>query len=419
MREVVVTGMGVVTPLGLDLPRTWDGILSGRCGVDVVGGLEDIPVRIAGQVPDFEPAGVLGVRAARSLDRFAQLAVLASREARAQAGLSETEGDGGWGTVVGTGLGGVDTCEKGLTAIYREQPMSVYTAASMVPSSATAAVAMDAGARGPALSPATACASGTDAIGLGSDLIRFGRADVVLAGGADAPVTRGMMSAFAAMRAASTRNQTPDRACRPFDIERDGLVVGEGAAVVILESAEGARRRGAPVLAEVAGYAAANDAYHLTAPRPDVGSARTALHQALAQAGADPGAVDYVNAHATGTPRNDEAEARLLREELDPDVPVSGVKGTTGHLMGAAGALEAALCVQTLRHGLIPPTVNCDEIDPACKGINVVRDTTRMARAAVAVSLSLGFGGHNAALVLRNAPGNETVPPYSHKEVAE
>jgi 3-oxoacyl-[acyl-carrier-protein] synthase II len=248
--------------------------------------------------------------------------------------------------------------------------------------------------------PTTACAAGSDAVGMGADLVRLGRADVVLAGGAEAPVTRSMIAAFAAMKAASTRNDEPERASRPFDVDRGGLVIGEGAAVLVLESEEHAAARGAEVLAEVAGYGASNDAHHITAPRPDGLAATAALRRALADADVEPSGVDYVNAHGTGTKLNDEAESLVLRTVLG-EVPTSSTKSMTGHLMGAAGALEAAVCVQALRTGLLPPTVNLDQIDPGCAGLDHIRDSARRARPRVVVSTSFGFGGHNAVVVLR------------------
>jgi 3-oxoacyl-[acyl-carrier-protein] synthase II len=239
-------------------------------------------------------------------------------------------------------------------------------------------------------------------VGMGADLIRLGRADVVLVGGAEAPVTRSMLASFAAMKAASTRNDEPERASRPFDVNRGGLVVGEGAAVLVLESAEHAAARGATVLAEVAGYGASNDAHHITAPRPDGLAATAALRNALSDAGVEPSEVGYVNAHGTGTKLNDEAEAMVLRSVLG-HVPTSSTKSMTGHLMGAAGALEAVISVQALRTGLLPPTLNLEDIDPACEGLDFVRGTARRADPRVVVSTSFGFGGHNAVVVFRQA----------------
>lgn len=402
MRRVVVTGLGTVNPLGPDVPGTWRALNSGRSGIVAVPDLDGLPVRIAGVVDGFDPEDFFDVQTARQYDRFAQFALVAARQARQQAGLLDVPGDERWATVVGTGLGGVGTYGRAVRALADgRRSVSAYTAAAMVPSAAAAAVSREAAALGPALTPVTACASGTDAVGIGVDLIRLGRADVVLAGGADAPVTRAMASAFAAMGAASRRNDEPAAACRPFAADRTGLVMGEGAAVLVLESAEHADRRGATPLAEVAGHAATNDAHHLTAPRPDGRSAAAAVRAALVDAATDPRDVDYVNAHGTGTPLNDRVEAQVLAAVLGGEVPVSSTKAQTGHLMGAAGALEALLCVRALGDGVVPATRNCDELDPDCAGIDVVRGEPRTALLRVAVSTSFGFGGHNAALVLR------------------
>lgn len=397
----MVTGVGIVSPVGLDAETTWAGLQAGRSGVAAVQGIDvtDLPARIGGQAAGFDPVAALGVRAARASDRFAQFAVVAAREAVRHAGWESTGGPG-WSAVVGTGLGGVETFERATDVLATRGPtrMSPYTAPAMIPNAAVAAVAMDMGCRGPALCPTTACAAGTDAVGAGADLVRLGRADVVLAGGAEAPITRAMLSAFAAMRAASTRNGEPERACRPFDRDRGGLVMGEGAAVLVLEEADAAAARGARVLAEVAGYGASCDAHHATAPDPEGATAEAAVRAALAEAGVD--TVDHVNAHGTGTRLNDAAESRVLARVLGSDVPVTSTKSMTGHLLGAAGALEAAVCVLVLRDQILPPTLNCDDQDPECAGVSVVRRTTS-ATVRTVLSTSFGFGGHNAALVFR------------------
>jgi len=370
-------------------------------GVDV----SDLPARIAAQADGFDPVDALGVRAARASDRFAQFAVVAAREAVRNAGWAATGGPR-WSAIVGTGLGGVATFERAMGTLSDRGPtrMSPYTAPAMIPNAAVAAVAMDAGCRGPSLCPTTACAAGTDAVGAGADLIRLGRADVVLAGGAEAPVTRAMLAAFAAMRAASTRNEDPQQACRPFDRNRNGLVMGEGAAVLVLEEAAAAAARGASVLCEVVGYGASCDAHHTTAPDPAGTAAEAAVRQALAEA--EITSVDHVNAHGTGTKLNDAAEAGVLARVIGPTVPVTSTKSMTGHLMGAAGALEAAICALVLRDQVLPPTINCEDQDPECAGISVVREVTPAAVTDV-LSTSFGFGGHNAALVLRR-PGSRS-----------
>ena len=400
MRRVVVTGMGVVSPLGIGLAATWDGLVTARSGIRTLDCLSDQRVRIGGVVPDFDPLAALGTKTGRQLDRFAALAVVAAREAVAHAGLPSQHRTR-FATVIGSGLGGLATYEHAIDALHVGGRVGPYTATGTIANAGAAAVARDLGAHGPSFCPVSACASGTDAIGMGADLIRLGRADVVLAGGADAPLTRGLLAGLAATGAASTRNDDPHGACRPFAADRDGLVAGEGAAVVVLESDDDARARGAVPLAEVAGYAASNDAYHLTAPRPDGAPATAAVRAALLEARVVPEDVGYVNAHGTATQRGDEMEARVIADTLGPAVKVSSTKSMTGHLMGAAGAVEAVACIQVLRTGQIPPTRNLDEVDPACNGIDLVQDLAVDADVAVTVSNSFGFGGHNAVVVLR------------------
>jgi 3-oxoacyl-[acyl-carrier-protein] synthase II len=401
MRErVVVTGAGTVSPLATGLPGTWAALASGRSGVREIPGLCG-RVRIGADAAGFDGEAIMGERTARMYDRYAQMALVAAEEARTMAGLLDHPGGDRWGTVIGTGLGGIASHERGVQALAAgRSSVSAYMAVAMVPSAATAAVALAAAARGPALSPATACASGTDAIGLGADMIRAGRADVVLAGGADAPITASLLSAFAAMGAAAPGRDDPATACRPFAADRAGLVLGEGAAVMVLESAGHARRRGAEPLAEVLGYAATNDAHHLSAPSPDGGAAAAAVDGALRDAAVPAAGIGYVNAHGTGTRHNDRIEARVLAAAVGDRVPVSATKSMTGHLMGAAGALEAAICVQVLRTGLMPATQNCDQPDPDCGGLDLLRGQARRGSPRLTLSTSFGFGGHNAALVL-------------------
>lgn len=413
-RRVVITGLGAVSPLGLTAAATWAGLLAGRSGIGPVTLVDaaDLPVRIAGEVPGFDPVAVLGVPGSRRADRFVALAVAAAREARADAGLEPpTEHRRSCavdprriGTSVASGLGGLGFFERELETLSGTGPrrVSPYLMTTVIGNAAVAAVALDAGARGPSLCPTTACAAGTDALGLGADMIRLGRADVVLAGGADAPVTRGVLAGFAAMRAASRRNDEPERASRPFSATRDGFVTAEGAAVLVLEELGHARARGANVLSEVVGYAAASDAYHVTAPRPDGAGAAEVMRLALAAAGRAPADVGYVNAHGTSTVANDAVEACALLEVLPAGVPVSSTKSMTGHLMGAAGALEALVCVQVLRTGWLPPTINAEQPDPSIR-LDIVAQVARAAAVDLVMSNSFGFGGHDACLLLARA----------------
>jgi len=400
VRRVVITGMGVLSPLGPSLAATWAGLLAGESGIRALDAFANQPVRIGGVVPDFVPAAEMDAKTARQLDRFAALAVVAARDAVAQAGFAPGPRTR-WATVIGSGLGGLSTYEWALDALAVEGRVSPFTATGTIANAGAAAVARDHGAQGPSICPVSAGATGTDAIGMGADLIRMGRADVVLAGGADAPLTRGLLAGLAATGAASTRNDDPQGACRPFAEDRDGLVAGEGAAVLVLESYDDAVARGAVPLAEVAGYAATNDAFHLTAPRPDGSTQAAAMHEALLEAGVVPEEVGYVNAHGTATRRGDEVEAQVIAAAVGSATPVSSTKSMTGHLMGAAGAVEAAVCVQVLRTGLIPATRNLDKVDPACGVVDLLRQGAVAADVEVVVSNSFGFAGHNAVLVLR------------------
>ena len=400
-----MTGLGCVSPLGLTWTDTWAGLRAGRSGIALLGSLDvaDLPSRIGGEVRGLDLVAALGGRQARHLDRFAALAVVAAREAAAQAGLDSVPRDR-LGVVVGSGLGGLGSFEEGTRTLAARGParVSPYLSPAVIPNAAAAAVGMDAGALGPSLCPVTACATGTDAIGLAADMLRLGRADAVLAGGADAPLTRTLLAAFAAARAVSRRNDDPEGASRPFGADRDGFVVAEGAAVLVLETLEGALARGAVPLAEVTGWGSASDAHHITAPRPDGARAEAAVRIALAEAGIGAGALGWINAHGTSTPEGDAVEARVLTRVLDgAAVPVGATKSMTGHLLGAAGALEAAACVQALVDRVLPPTRNAHRPDAGIN-LDLVAEGERPAPGLEHVlSTSFGFGGHDSALVLR------------------
>lgn len=400
VRRIVITGVGVLSPLGPSLSSTWAGLLAGQSGIRALDAFANQPVRIGGVVPDFVPVDELGAKTARQLDRFASLAVVAARHAVEQADFAPGPRTR-WATVIGSGLGGLSTYERALNALAVEGRVSPFTATGTIANAGAAAVARDHGAQGPSICPVSACATGTDAIGMAADLIRLGRADVVLAGGADAPLNRGLLAGLAATGAASARNDDPEGACRPFAEDRDGLVAGEGAAVLVLESYEDAIARGAVPLAEVAGYAATNDAFHLTAPRPDGSTQVAAMRSAMLEAGVVPEEVGYVNAHGTATQRGDEVEAQVIATAVGSAARVSSTKSMTGHLMGAAGAVETAICVQVLRTGRIPATRNLDKVDPACAVVDLLREGAVNAEVEVVISNSFGFGGHNAVLVLR------------------
>jgi beta-ketoacyl-acyl-carrier-protein synthase II len=418
--DVVVTGLGLVTPAGRGVAASWHGVLSGVSAAAPHEGLvaAETPVTIACQVPSFDPDEELGRGSSRRLDRFTHLALLAAREALADAGLTAAGAVGAdgeritgadpdrVGVLLGSGIGGAETWAEEYPRYLDAGPrrVSPMFVPKMLSNTAAGTVAIRAGARGPNLTVNTACAAGASAIHVARDLIRSGAADVVLAGGVEAGITGLAVSAFAQMGALS-RNPDAAAASRPFDVRRDGFVMGEGAGVLVLESAEHAAARGAPALAVVAGAGASADAHHATAPPDDGGGAVLAIRRAIEDAGLRPSDIAHVNAHGTSTPLNDVAEARALRavfgDDLD-EVAVTSTKGVTGHLLGAAGAVEAAFGLLALRDGLVPPTANLDEQDPAID-LDVVAGRAREVDLDAVLSTSMGFGGQNAALVLTRA----------------
>ena len=401
----MITGMGAVTPLGPDLATTWRRLLAGEgaCAPITAFAADDHPVRIACEADEFDPGQWLDRRALHRTDRFAQLAVAAARMAEADAGLDVASEPDRVGASIATAQGGVASltacCEGAPTA--RIHP-SLVTA--FMPNMAAGWVSMELGIRGPVGAPCTACAASAMALGDGYDAIRLGRAEVMLCGGSEAGITPLAMAGFAAMRALSRRNDDPARASRPFDAERNGFVMGEGSAVLVLEELEHARARGASVYAELAGFGVSSDAYHMTEPDPvGVGQAR-AMRLALADAGVDAADVDYVNAHASSTELGDATETAALKlalgEEKARSIPISSIKGATGHCLGAAGAVEAAATALAVRDDAVPPTINYEVADPSCD-LDYVPNTARHQPVRVAVSNSFGFGGHNAVLVFR------------------
>jgi 3-oxoacyl-[acyl-carrier-protein] synthase II len=404
-RRVVVTGIGMVSPVGLDAASTWAGVVAGRSGVGKISHFDasDYPVRIAAEVEGFDPVEVFGRRRAKHLDRVSQLALVAAGEAVAQSGLVSSLDGERIGTVWGTGIGGIQSLEDGLDVLNARGPdwVNPYVLPMMIPNMVAGNVAMEWGLRGYSNCTVTACSASASALGESLDLIRAGRVDAVVCGGAEAPITKVGVSGFAAMKALSTRNDDPEGASRPFDAGRDGFVTGEGAAALILEERAGALARGAPILAELVGFGATCDAYHMTQPHPEADGAVRAMRAALADAGIDPGDVGYVNAHGTSTPPNDRIETLALKRVFSDKVPpVSSTKSVTGHTLGAAGALEAALCVQALNAQLLPPTINQEQPDPDCD-LDYVANRARPATFDVALTNSFGFGGHNASLLFR------------------
>jgi 3-oxoacyl-[acyl-carrier-protein] synthase II len=407
MRRVAVTGIGAVTPIGSGTDGLWAGVLANRSAVREIDRFDasPFPSRIAAQIDDFRPEDHLDARRARRLDRFSQLSVAAAKMAVGESCLTDADrSDGRTGVWIGSALGGVAFGEEQHAAYVTRGVRAVApTLATAVFGGAGASnVAIDLGIRGPAVGNANSCASGSMAIGQAFHAVRSGLVEVALAGGAEAPLAPLTHGAFAMIRVLSQRNSDPGTASRPFDRERDGFVMAEGAAVLVLEAWESAEARGATILGEVAGFGSSTDAYHLTAPLPSGEAAAAAITTALADAKLTPAEIGYVNAHASSTVLNELAESKALHLALEhaASVPVSGTKGLYGHPLGASGAIEAAITILALRHGLLPGTCNLVNLDERCE-LNVLREPLA-ARPTAALSTSFGFGGMNAALVFRS-----------------
>lgn len=406
-RRVVVTGIGAITPIGHGACGLWHGVTRGRSVVGRATRFDPTQFRSqnTAEIHDFDPADHMESRTARRLDRFAQFGVAAARQAITDSGLRLERADRERiGVALGSALGGVSYAEDQHTAFLEGGIRAVGTmlAIAVYGGASGANVAIDLDLRGPNLSNASSCASGAMAIGDAFGLIQRDEADVMLAGGVEAPLAPLVFGAFALIKAMSARNDDPQSASRPFDADRDGFVMGEGAAILVLEDRAMARRRGARIYAEVRGYGQSNDGYHMTAPRPDGSDAARAIYSAVQQSGVSPSCIGYVNAHATGTPLGDEAEACALRRALGPAasrVPVSGTKGLYGHALGASGAIEAAITAMALHEGFLPGTANLSHLDTRC-AVNVLPPSGLQSQAGYALSTSFGFGGANAALVL-------------------
>ena len=405
--DVVVTGLGAITPLGLDVPTTWEGLVAGRSGVSGISLFDatGLSVRIAGEVHGFDPEALLGPKRTRRSARFSQLAIAATREAIADAGLDAEEVADRLGVVVNNAVAGVPETEDNVEALRNGGPreVSAYYVPATIPNMAACEVAIDLGAHGPVTASALACASGNYALLEARRLIVAGEADVVIAGGTDAGITEAMFAGLANMGPLSLRNDEPERASRPFDLDRDGFVFGEGAVVLVLESAAHARGRGARSYGTVAGGALTSDAFHISAPEPSGAQAAKAIELALERTGTAPGDLDYICAHGTGTRANDLVETLAIRQALGPaadHVPASSPKSMVGHLIGAAGALSAVVCLLAMRDGVLPPTINLETPDPACD-LDFVPLDARPATVRTAVANAFGFGGQNCVVVLR------------------
>ena len=410
--RVVVTGIGLVTPVGSDRKSTWDGLLAGRSGIDYISlfDSEGYTSRIAAEVNGFDAADLLGRKVAKRLDRFSQFAAVASLEALEDAGIDmATEDPDRVGVLIGSGVGGIITITEQHKVMLDKGPkrVSPFLVPMMLGDMASGQVSMMIGAKGPNFSTVSACATGADSIGEALEMIRRGRADVVIAGGTEAAICEISVAGFNSCMALSTRNDDPQGASRPFDSERDGFVLGEGAGVLILESIEHAEKRGANVLAELAGYGASSDSHHVTQPHPEGEGAARAMKWALDDAKLQPEDVIYINAHGTSTPMNDKFETIAMKRMFGDHVynlAISSTKSMTGHLLGAAGGIEAAFSVLAVNEGAIPPTINLENPDPDCD-LNYTPNKAVKQEVEVAMSNVFGFGGHNASLVFKSFQG--------------
>jgi 3-oxoacyl-[acyl-carrier-protein] synthase II len=410
-RRVVVTGLGLVTPVGVGVPEAWEALLAGRSGGATIShfeATEDYPTRIACEVKGFDPSGVLEPKEVRRFDRFAQFAMVAADEAMRQAGLDgppEGVDASRFGVIFGSGIGGIGTFEEQCKILLERGPsrVSPFFVPMFIPDIAPGLISIRYGAKGANYTTVSACASSAHAIGEAARAIERGDVDAVISGGTEATITPLTVAGFSAMKAMSTRNDEPAAASRPFDSTRDGFVMGEGAGSVVLEALEVAQARGAQILGEVAGYGLSADAYHITAPAPDGEGAQSAMRMALADAGEDPSEVDYVNAHGTSTPHNDRSETAAIRAVLGrraEEIVVGSTKSMTGHLLGAAGAVETVVSILACREGRIPPTINLRNPDPECD-LDYAPDGARDRQVRLALSNSFGFGGHNVCLAIR------------------
>ncbi|NNJ10027.1 beta-ketoacyl-ACP synthase II [Chloroflexales bacterium ZM16-3] len=407
--RIVVTGIGVVTPFGVGVEPFWDGLTAGRSAIGRITRFDTsaFPSQIGGEVVDFAPQTFMDAKEARRMSRASQFAVAAARMAVEAAGLRIDAGNRDEiGTLIACGTISMPDVEQAVITMMQRGPMKIspFFIPAAVPNMPSSQVAIQLGLRGHISAISTACAASSQAIGEAAEVIRRGDAEIMVAGGAEAPITALSLGSFCVIRALSTGyNDDPARASRPFDLRRDGFVSGEGSGVFVLERLSSARRRGAPILAELIGYAATADAYHVTSPDPDGHGATRAMRRALQRARIDPQQVDYINAHATSTPLGDVAETKAIKQvfgEYAHSVPVSSIKSMIGHLTGAAGAVEAAATVLALRHGIIPPTINQEEPDPECD-LDYVPNVARPADLQVAISNSFGFGGVNSVLAFR------------------
>lgn len=412
MEKIVITGMGTVNPIGLGVEETWKNALNGFSGVapitlfDTATWQNEWLVKIACEVKNFDPTKYMDAKEARRRDRFEQFGVAAAREALEMSGLQVTESNAGRiGVVVSSAIGGLKAVQDAIFTLKDEgaRKVSPFLIPMLMPNGAAGMIGIEFGLQGPSFSVASACASGADGIGTAMMMLRSGAADVVLAGATESTICATGVGAFDRIGAMSRRNDDYSMTPQPFDKNRDGLVMGEGAGVLVLETEAHAKARGATIYAEMAGYAATADAFHVTAPDENGAGGTRAIKLALQSAGVTPGQVGYINAHGTATPLNDAAETKAIKGafgDLAYKIPISSTKSMTGHMMGATGALEAILCVQAVREGLLPPTIHYETPDPDCD-LDYIPNKAREQKVDVAISNAFGFGGHNAVLVIR------------------
>jgi 3-oxoacyl-[acyl-carrier-protein] synthase II len=404
----VVTGIGAFTPLGLDMATTWQNLIAGKSGIDNITLFDTskMEVKFAGEVKGFDPANYINRKDLRRMDRFAQLAVAAGYQAVKNANLTiDNTNQDDIGVFIGSGIGGLTTLFEQARVLVEKGPdrVSPFLAPMMISDIAAAQISIALGVRGPNMCMTSACSSGSDAIGAASEYIKFGNAEVMIAGGAEAIINPLGMTAFSQLKALSTRNDAPQKASRPFDRDRDGFVIAEGAVVVILESLEHALGRGANIMAEIVGYGATADSFHITQPLESGAGASKAMVMAMKRGSIKPEEIDYINAHGTSTQLNDAMETKAIKTAFGAHaykVAISSTKSMTGHLIGCAGAIGPAICVMTILNGIIPPTINYDNPDPVCD-LDYVPNVARPARVTTALTSSFGFGGHNSVLIFR------------------
>ncbi|MDQ8181840.1 beta-ketoacyl-ACP synthase II [Pelagicoccus sp. SDUM812005] len=408
-QRVVVTGLGAVTPIGLDVDSFFNGLISGKNGISRVDAFdtEKFTCKIGGQIRDFDPAAAMDPKEARRNDRFVQFAFAAAKEAVEQSGLEfDKEDPERIGVFVGSGIGGMDTMEKNAQKLIEGGPRKVspFLIPALISNMASGVLAIEYGAMGPNFSIVSACATGAHAIGEALKTIRLGEADVMICGGSEATITPLAYAGFCSMKAMTTNNDDPEHASRPFDAGRDGFVMGEGAGIIVIESLEHAKKRGANIICEVAGYGASCDANHITAPHPEGKGLISAMKRALHSANLNAEQIEYINAHGTSTPYNDKFETAAVRGLFGAHADklmISSTKSMTGHLLGAAGGIESVACAKMLQEGKIAPTMNLQTPDPDCD-LDYVPNEARDAKLSVTMSNSLGFGGQNASLIFRS-----------------